>query len=148
MRKRLTPIDCCHSKTLLPFGRLALLLNALKAATFTVLTQQLHDYDTTFGSSLSHDPAVNAQFIGSCLPHTCLTFNASAIPRTDLYKCDESTFPYALAFHSMMPLFPPSVCQCGEHVETLGLHYASCIKINARSLLHNALHVVNVGPLR
>jgi hypothetical protein len=45
-----------------------------------LLTQQLDDYDTTFGSSLSHDPAVNAQFIGSCLPHMCLPFNASAIP--------------------------------------------------------------------
>jgi hypothetical protein len=112
-----------------------------------LLTQQLDDYDILFGSSLSHDPAVNAQFIGSCLPHMCLPFNASAIPRSDLYRCDESLFPYALAFHTMMPLFPPSICKCGEHVDPLGLHFASCIQINARNLLHNALRDCCFGAL-
>jgi hypothetical protein len=48
-------------------------------------------------------------------------------------------FPYALAFHTLMPLFPPAFCECGEFVDPLGLHYASCIKIDACNLLHNAL---------
>jgi hypothetical protein len=112
-----------------------------------LLTQQLDDYDIAFCSSLSHDPAVNAQFIGSCLPHMCLPFNASAIPRSDLHKCNEATFPYALAFHTMMPLFPPALCKCGEHVDPLGLHFASCIQINARNLLHNALRDCCFGAL-
>jgi hypothetical protein len=112
-----------------------------------VLTNQLDDYETLLGSSLSHDPAVNAQFIGSCLPHMCLPFNASAVPRSDLHGCDESLFPYALAFHTLMPLFPPAHCECGEHVDPLGLHFASCIKINARNLLHNALRDCFYGSL-
>ena len=103
------------------------------------LTRQLDDCELTLGSSLSHDPSVNSQFIGSCSPHMCLPFNASAIPRSDLYGCDESLFPYSLAFHTLMPLFPPSFCDCGEFVDPLGLHYASCVKVNARNLLHNAL---------
>ena len=64
------------------------------------LTKQLDDHEFIVGSTLSHDPSVNAQFIGSCLPHMCLPFNASAVPRSDLYGCDESVFPYALAFHT------------------------------------------------
>ena len=112
-----------------------------------VLTNQLDDFETLLGSSLSHDPAVNAQFIGSCLPHMCLPFNASAVPRSDLHGCDESLFPYALAFHTLMPLFPPALCECGEHVDPLGLHYASCIKINSRNLLHNALRDCFYGAL-
>jgi hypothetical protein len=104
-----------------------------------MLTKQLDDHDYLYGSTLSHDPSVNAQFIGSCLPHMCLPFNASAVPRSDLYGCDESVFPYALAFHTLMPLFPPAFCDCGEFVDPLGLHYASCLKVNARNLLHNAL---------
>ena len=103
------------------------------------LTRQLDDFEFTLGSSLSHDPSVNAQFIGSCSPHMCLPFNASAIPRSDLYGCNEVLFPYTLAFHTLMPLFPPSFCECGEFVDPLGLHYASCVKVNARNLLHNAL---------
>ena len=112
-----------------------------------VLTEQLDDHEILVGSSLSHDPAVNAQFIGSCLPHMCLPFNASAIPRSDLNGCDESLFPYAIAFHTLLPLFPPALCECGEHVDPLGLHYASCIKINARNLLHNALRDCVYGSL-
>jgi hypothetical protein len=112
-----------------------------------VLTKQLDDYEFTAGSTLSHDSSVNAQFIGSCLPHMCLPFNASAVPRSDLYGCDESIFPYALSFHTLMPLFPPSLCDCGEPVDPLGLHYASCIKVNARNLLHNALRDCVYGSL-
>jgi hypothetical protein len=104
-----------------------------------ILTSQLDDHEFIVGSSLSHDPSVNAQFIGSCSPHMCLPFNASAVPRSDLYGCDESIFPYALAFHTLMPLFPPAFCECGEFVDPLGLHFASCVRINARNLLHNAL---------
>jgi hypothetical protein len=71
--------------------------------------------------TFSHDPSVNAQFIGSCLPHMCLPFNASAVPRSDLYGCDESIFPYALAFHTLMPLFfPLAFCVCGELAKGLG----------------------------
>ena len=111
------------------------------------LTKQLDEYEFAIGSSLSHDPAVNAQFIGSCLPHMCLPFNASAVPRSDLHGCDESLFCYALAFHTLMPLFPPAHCDCGEFVDPLGLHYASCIKVNARNLLHNALRDCVYGSL-
>ena len=112
-----------------------------------VLTNQLDAYETLLGSSLSHDPAVNAQFIGSCLPHMCLPFNASAIPRSDLHGCDESLFPYTLAFHTLMPLFAPALCECGEHIDPLGLHFASCVKVNARNLLHNALRDCFYGSL-
>jgi hypothetical protein len=112
-----------------------------------LLTDQLDTYDELFASTLSHDPAVNAHFLGSCLPHMCLPFNASAIPRSDLAGCDEALFPYALAFHTMMPLFPPNLCECGEHVDPLGLHYGSCIKINARNLLHNAMRDCCFGSL-
>jgi hypothetical protein len=49
-----------------------------------ILTNQLDDHEFTVGSSLSHDPSVNAQFIGSCSPHMCLPFNASAVPRSDM----------------------------------------------------------------
>jgi hypothetical protein len=111
------------------------------------LTKQLDDHEYFIGSTLSHDPSVNAQFIGSYLPHMCLPFNASAVPRSDLYGCNESTFPYALAFHTLMPLFPPAFCECGDFVDPLGLHYASCIRVNARNLLHNALRDCFYGSL-
>jgi hypothetical protein len=112
------------------------------------LTDQTDDADFTFGSTLSHDPAVNGQFIGSCLPHMSLPFNAPAIPRTDLNSCNQDLFPYALAFHSMMPLFPQDLCICGESVDPLGLHFASCLKLNARNLLHNALRDCLCGAAR
>jgi len=112
------------------------------------LTQQLDDADFIVGSTLSHDPAVNAQFIGSCLPHMCLPFNAPAIPRAELNTCIQDLFPYALAFHSMMPLFPHDICTCGETIDPLGLHFASCLKLNARNLLHNALRDCFCGAAR
>jgi hypothetical protein len=112
------------------------------------LTDQLDHADFILGSTLSHDPAVNAQFIGSCLPHMCLSFNAPAVPRADLLACNEDLFPYALAFHSMMPLFPLDICACGDHVDPLGLHFASCLKLNARNLLHNALRDCFCGAVR
>ena len=46
-----------------------------------------------------------------------------------------------------MPLFAPALCECGEHIDPLGLHFASCIKVNARTLLHNALRDCFYGSL-
>jgi hypothetical protein len=112
------------------------------------LTEQLDTFDYLRCSKLSHDPAVNAQFMGSCLPHMCLPFNASAIPRSDLESSDQALFPYAIAFHSMMPLFPTDMCLCGELVDPLGLHFGSCLKLNARNLLHNALRDCFCGAAR
>jgi len=113
-----------------------------------ILTDQLDDADFLFASTLSHDPAVNAQFIGSCLTHMNLPFNAPAIPRSDLNTCDQLLFPYALAYHSMMPLYPQDICLCGESVDPLGLHFGSCLKLNARNLLHNALRDCFCGAAR
>ena len=112
------------------------------------LTDQYDDADFILGSTLSHDPAVNGQFIGSCLPHMNLPFNAPAIPRADLNACNQDLFSYALAFHSMMPLFPQDICICGDSVDPLGLHFASCLKLNARNLLHNALRDCFCGAAR
>ena len=77
-----------------------------------------------------------------------LPFNAPAIPRMDLNSCNQDLFPYALAFHSMMPLFPQNICLCGEAVDPLGLHFASCLKLNARNLLHNSLRDCFCGAAR
>jgi hypothetical protein len=112
------------------------------------LTRQLDDLDFSKASNLSHDPAVNAHFIGSCLPHMCLPFNSAFTPLADIYSCDEPIFSYSLAFHTMMPLFPTHICNCGEHVDPLGLHFAMCNKLNARNLLHNALRDCFFGALR
>ena len=112
------------------------------------LTDQSDEADFLLGSTLSHDPAVNGQFIGSCLPHMNLPFNAPAIPRVDLNACNQDLFPYALAFHSMMPLFPQDICICGDSVDPLGLHFASCLKLNARNLLHNSLRDCFCGAAR
>jgi hypothetical protein len=47
----------------------------------------------------------------------CLPFNDSAVPRSDLHGGDESLFPYALAYHTLlMPLFLQALCECGEHL--------------------------------
>jgi hypothetical protein len=48
----------------------------------------------------------------------------------------------------MMPLFPIETCPCGETVDPLGLHFASCIKLNARNSLHNALRDCFCGAAR
>ena len=112
------------------------------------LTDQLDAVEFLRCSTMSHDPAVNAQFIGSCLPHMCLPFNAPSIPRSDLDTCNEFTFPHAVAFHSMMPLFPQELCLCGEQVDPLGLHFGSCLKVNARNLLHNAVRDCLCGAAR
>jgi hypothetical protein len=112
------------------------------------LTRQLDDFDYSKGSSLSHDPSVNAQFIGSCLPHMCLPFNSASVPLADICSCDEPLFSYALAFHTMMPLFSTHICSCGTQVDPLGLHFALCNKLNARNLLHNALRDCFYGALR
>jgi hypothetical protein len=112
------------------------------------LTAQLDNLDFTRASSLSHDPSVNAQFLGSCLPHMCLPFNTAFVPLSDIYESDDLLFSYSLAFHSMMPLFPVHICACGDQVDPLGLHFAMCNKLNARNLLHNALRDCFFGALR
>jgi hypothetical protein len=112
------------------------------------LTRQLDDFEFTKATNLSHDPAVNAHFIGSCLPHMCLPFNSASVPLSDIHSCDESLFSYSLAFHTMMPLFPTHICNCGDQVDPLGLHFATCNKLNARNLLHNALRDCLFGAMR
>ena len=113
-----------------------------------ILTGQLDDFEYTKGASLSHDTAVNGQFIGSCLPHMCLPFNSASVPLNDAHGCDESLYSYTIAFHTMMPLFQVSICSCGDQIDPLGLHFALCNKLNARNLLHNALRDCTFGALR
>jgi len=48
----------------------------------------------------------------------------------------------------MMPLFPQDICACGGSIDPLGLHFASCLKLNARNLLHNALRDCFCGAAR
>ena len=104
------------------------------------LTDWLDQADIAEGSALSHDPAVNAQFIGSCSPAMCLPFNSSAMPRHILDNLDETLFKYALAWHSMQPLFPPFQCPCKTaFMDPLGLHALYCNKLNGRNLLHNSV---------
>jgi len=104
------------------------------------LTEWIDNADIAEGSSLSHDPAVNAQFIGSCSPAMCLPFNSSAVPRHILDTLNETHFKYALAWHTMQPLFPASQCACRtSFIDPLGLHFLYCNKFNGRNLLHNSV---------
>ena len=76
----------------------------------------------------------------------CLPFNDSAVPRSDLHGGDESLFPYALAYHTLlMPLFPQALCECGEHLVYI-LPPASIEVKNARNLLHRRRKFTDVCP--
>ena len=104
------------------------------------LTELFDEADMAEGSSLSHDPAVNAQFLGSCTTAMCLPFNSAAIPRHVLHHFDDETFRYALAWHTLCPIFTVFQCPCNTaFTDPLGLHFAYCNRLNGKNLLHNSV---------
>ena len=112
------------------------------------LTSWLDDADFLEASTLSHDPAVNAQFLGSCSPTMSMPFNCSLVPRYILDSLDDYAFSYALAWHVMKPLFPVFQCTCKQTWDPLGLHAAMCTKLNAYNLLHNSVRDCFAGAAR
>jgi hypothetical protein len=112
------------------------------------ITDMLDDAEIAEASSLSHDPAVNAQFRGSITPSMSLPFNSCLVPRHILDRLDMYDFAYALAWHTMMPLFRPSPCSCSKMWDPLGLHAASCLHLNAYNLLHNSVRDCFAGAAR
>lgn len=112
------------------------------------ITELLDDAEIAEASSLSHDPAINAQFRGSITPSMSLPFNSCLIPRHILDRLDTYNFSYALAWHTMMPLFQPSACSCSKLLDPLGLHAASCLHLNAYNLLHNSVRDCFAGAAR
>jgi ribonuclease HI len=112
------------------------------------LTEQLDAVETAEALSIAKDPAVAAQFLGSILPSMSLPFNSCLIPRFILDSLDNYSFTYALAWHTMLPLFPPSVCSCKQSWDPLGLHAAACVHLNAYNLLHNAVRDCFAGAAR
>ena len=103
------------------------------------LTEQIDAAEIAEATSLATHHAVAAQFLGSIPPSMSLPFNSCLVPRSVLDCLDNYAFSYALAWHIMLPLFPPSTCTCKQHWDPLGLHAASCIHLNAYNLLHNAV---------
>jgi hypothetical protein len=112
------------------------------------LTEQLDAAEIAEALSLSKDPAVAAHFLGSISPSMSLPFNSCLIPRFILDSLDNYSFSYALAWHIMLPLFPPSVCLCKQNWDPLGLHAAACIHLNAYNILHNAVRDCFAGAAR
>lgn len=112
------------------------------------LTGMLDAAEVEEASSLSHDPAVKAQFLGSSSPSMSLIFNTCLIPRYILDSLDNYSFSYALAWHVMKPLFPVFQCPCKQTWDPLGLHAAMCTKLNAYNLLHNSVRDCFAGAAR
>jgi hypothetical protein len=112
------------------------------------LTEQLDATEIAEAMSISVDPSVTAHFQGSITPSMSLPFNSCLVPRFILDSLDNYAFSYALAWHSMMPLFPPSDCTCKQTWDPLGLHAASCIHLNAYNLLHNSVRDCFAGAAR
>jgi ribonuclease HI len=112
------------------------------------ITEMLDEADIAEASSLSHDPAVNAQFLGSITPSMSLPFNSCLVPRHILDRLDVYDFSYALAWHTMLPLFQPSLCSCSKMWDPLGLHAATCLHLNAYNLLHNSVRDCFAGAAR
>ena len=112
------------------------------------LTEWLDDAESLEASTLSHDPAVSAQFLGSCSPPMSMPFNCSLVPRYILNSLDDYSFSYALAWHVMKPLFPVFQCSCKQTWDPLGLHAAMCPKLNAYNLLHNSVRDCFAGAAR
>lgn len=48
----------------------------------------------------------------------------------------------------MLPLFHPSLCSCSKMWDPLGLHAASCLHLNAYTLLHNSVRDCFAGAAR
>lgn len=112
------------------------------------LTELLDDAEVSEATALCKDPAIAAQFLGSVSPTMSLPFNSCLIPRYILDTLDSYDFSYALAWHTMMPLFPPSLCTCHQVWDPLGLHAASCQHLNAFNLLHNSVRDCFAGAAR
>ena len=113
------------------------------------LTEWMDNAELSEGASLSHDPAVTAQFLGSSTATMSMPFNCSLVPRHILDTLDDNhSFSYALAWHTMRPLFPIFQCPCNKTWDPLGLHAASCIKLNAYNLLHNSVRDCFTGAAR
>jgi hypothetical protein len=112
------------------------------------LTEQLDAAEIAEALSLSTDPAVAAQFLGSVSPSMSLPFNSCLAPRFVLDTLDDYPFSYALAWHTMLPLFEPSDCKCGQRWDPLGLHAAACYCLNAYNLLHNSVRDCFAGAAR
>ena len=112
------------------------------------LTEMLDEAEIAEASSLSHDPAINAQFCGSITPSMSLPFNSCLVPRHILDRLDTYDFSYALAWHTMLPLFQPSLCSCSKMWDPLGLHASSCLHLNAYNLLHNSVRDCFAGAAR
>jgi hypothetical protein len=112
------------------------------------LTEQLDEAEVAEALAISTHPAVTAQFLGSIMPAMSLPFNSCLIPRYLLDSLDYYEFSYALAWHAMMPLFPPSICSCQQSWDPLGLHAAACPHLNAYSLLHNSVRDCFAGAAR
>jgi hypothetical protein len=112
------------------------------------LTEQLDVAETAEALSIAKDPAVAAQFLGSSSPSMSMPFNSCLIPRSILDSLDNYSFAYALAGHTMLPLFPPSVCSCKRSWDPLGLHAAACVHLNDFNLLHNAVRDCFAGAAR
>jgi ribonuclease HI len=112
------------------------------------LTEQMDAFEIDEALSIAKDPAVHAQFRGSILPVMSLPFNSCLLPRFALETLDTYSFSYAIAWHTMLPLFTPSVCRCQQSWDPLGLHAAACIHLNAYNLLHNAVRDCFAGAAR
>jgi Reverse transcriptase (RNA-dependent DNA polymerase) len=112
------------------------------------LTEMLDDAEIIEASSLSPDAAISSQFKGSVTPLMSLPFNSCLVPRAILDSLDNYAFSYALAWHTMMPLFSPSICTCSKMWDPLGLHAASCLHLNAYNLLHNSVRDCFAGAAR
>jgi ribonuclease HI len=112
------------------------------------LTEQLDSAEISEALSITTDPAVTAHFQGSLTPSMSLPFNSCLVPRFLLDSLDNYAFSYALAWHSMMPLFSPSICTCTQAWDPLGLHASSCIHLNAYNLLHNSVRDCFAGAAR
>jgi hypothetical protein len=112
------------------------------------LTEQIDAAEFAEAIAISSNPAVHAQFLGSSSPSMSLPFNSCLIPRYLLDTLDNYAFSYALAWHVMLPLFPPSHCSCQQSWDPLGLHAAACPHLNAFSLLHNSVRDCFAGAAR
>jgi hypothetical protein len=112
------------------------------------LTEQLDVNEIAEAQSISTDTAVTAHFLGSLTPAMSLPFNSCLVPRFLLDSLDNYDFTYALAWHVMMPLFPPTHCTCKQMWDPLGLHASACLHLNAYNLLHNSVRDCFAGAAR
>jgi hypothetical protein len=112
------------------------------------LSERLDAAEIAEALSISKDPAVTAQFLGSLSPSMSLPFNSCLVPRFILDSLDTYALSYALAWHTMMPMFSPSTCLCKSSWDPLGPHAAPCPHLNSSNLLHNSVRDCFAGAAR